>query len=89
MHYWGGAAPGSEKCACGMTNTCDGGGGCNCKNDGPRGWRNDSGLLTDRSSFPVTQLRFGRVNKDSYYRLGKLKCYGINPTAGILTLFNN
>ena len=47
MKYWGGADPGSGKCACGMTNSCaDPSYGCNCdKNDGV--WREDSGLLTD------------------------------------------
>ena len=35
MNYWGGASPGSGKCACGMTNSCaDSSYGCNCdKND--------------------------------------------------------
>ena len=35
MTYWGGASPGSGKCACGMTNSCaKPGSGCNCdKND--------------------------------------------------------
>ena len=78
MFYWGGATPGSGKCACGMTNTCRGGGQCNCKNSGS-GWREDSGLLTSRSSLPVTQLRFGDVDgakEEGYHTLGKLRCYG-------------
>ena len=29
MNYWGGAAVDSGKCACGMTNSCAGGGKCN------------------------------------------------------------
>ena len=83
MHYWGGTIPGSAKCACGIKKTCTAGGGCNCKIYGPKGWRNDSGLLTDKSSLPVTQLRFGSVNEGSYYTLGAFRCYAIN--AGILT----
>ena len=53
MTYWGGASPGSGKCACGMTNSCaDSRHACNCdKND--RVWREDSGLLTDKSHLPV------------------------------------
>ena len=79
MTYWGGASPGSGKCACGMTNSCaspryD----CNCdKNDDV--WREDSGLLTDKTHLPVKQLRFGDTgyssNDQGYHTLGKFKCY--------------
>jgi len=80
MTYWGGASPGSGKCACGMTNSCaDPSYGCNCdKND--QVWREDSGLLTDKTHLPVKQLRFGDTYVSSnkgYHTLGKLKCYGI------------
>ena len=86
MFYWGGATPGSEKCACGMTNTCIDGGGCNCNNKNNK-WRNDSGLLTDKFSLPVTQLRFGDVadaHEEGYYTLGKFKCYEVLMNAGNL-----
>ena len=86
MTYWGGASPGSNKCACGMTNSCaDSSEACNCdKNDGE--WREDSGLLTDKSHLPVKQLRFGDTGSNGpnnvadekgYHTLGKFKCYGI------------
>ena len=80
MTYWGGASPGSGKCACGMTNSCaDSSEGCNCdKNDYV--WREDSGLLTDKTKLPVKQLRFGDTGGSSeqgYHTLGKLKCFGI------------
>ena len=79
MTYWGGATPGSDKCACGMNNTCaDPSRSCNCdKND--EVWREDSGLLTHKSDLPVSQLRFGDTggpNEKGYHTLGKLKCYG-------------
>ena len=80
MTYWGGASPGSGKCACGMTNSCARSSEvCNCdKNDAK--WREDSGLLTDKTKLPVKQLRFGD-NGDSgeqgYHTLGKLRCFGI------------
>ena len=80
MYYWGGADPGSGKCACGMNGTCVSGGGCNCKNVVYRGWRSDSGLLSEKSSLPVIQLRFGDVEssqEEGYYSLGKFKCYGL------------
>ncbi|CAH3180818.1 unnamed protein product, partial [Porites lobata] len=80
MTYWGGATPAdSYKCACGVNNTCaDRRRGCNCdKNDGV--WREDSGLLTEKSDLPVLQLRFGDTGgsrEKGYHTLGKLKCYG-------------
>ena len=78
MNYWGGAAVNSGKCACGMTNTCAGGGNCNCdQNDRAR--HEDSGYLTDRNTLPVTELRFGDTgagHESGYHTLGKLRCWG-------------
>ena len=78
--HWGGASPGSGKCACGMTNSCArSSDGCNCdKND--HVWREDSGLLTDKTKLPVKQLRFGDTgasHEQGYHTLGKLRCLGI------------
>ena len=77
MTYWGGASI-NGKCACGMTNSCAVSRfGCNCdKNDNV--WREDSGLLTDKTKLPVKQLRFGDTGygQEGYHTLGKLKCYG-------------
>ena len=81
MTYWGGASPGSGKCACGMTNSCaDPSLACNCDmNDDV--WREDSGLLTEKTHLPVKQLRFADADvaatEEGYHTLGKLKCYGI------------
>ena len=81
MTYWGGASPASGKCACGMTNSCaDSSKVCNCDiNDNV--WREDSGLLTDKTKLPVKQLRFGDTGdgygEEGYHTLGKLKCFGI------------
>ena len=66
-----------------MTNSCaDPRRVCNGdKNDGV--WRDDSGLLTDKSTLPVKELMFGDTgingNQDEkgYHTLGKFKCYGI------------
>ena len=68
MTYWGGASINS-KCACGMTNSCaDYRYGCNCdKND--RVWREDSGLLTDKTKLLVKQLRFGDTGYGQEVRL--------------------
>ena len=56
MNYWGGATGHTIMCACGVTNSCSSGQKCNCYNGGS-GWREDSGLLTDKSALPVTQIR--------------------------------
>ena len=78
MNYWGGAAVNSGKCACGMTNSCAGGGKCNCDNN-DHTWREDSGYLTDKNTLPVTELRFGDTGdsgEKGYHTLGKLRCWG-------------
>ncbi|XP_019616219.1 PREDICTED: uncharacterized protein LOC109463794 isoform X2 [Branchiostoma belcheri] len=73
--YWGGASPGSGKCACGQTGACSG--RCNCDANDLR-WREDSGFLSHKNDLPVTQLRFGDTGdarEEGYYTLGKLICY--------------
>ena len=79
MNYWGGADGSANTCACGMTNSCSNGQKCNCHESG-RGWREDSGLLTDKSALPVSQIRLADLDQPSeegYHTLGKLKCYGL------------
>ena len=77
MNYWGGASGRDKMCACGVTNSCARAGRkCNCPGSG---WNEDSGLLTDKSALPVTQIRLGDLNgsdEEGYHTLGKLKCYG-------------
>jgi len=85
MTYWGGAEPGSNKCACGMNSSCaKPERRCHCdKNDAV--WREDSGLFSDKAHLPVIQLRFGdttyahieKFDEQGYHTLGKFKCYGI------------
>ena len=78
MNYWGGATGYNNMCACGVTNSCSNGKKCNCDNYA-NGWREDSGLLTDKSTLPVTQIRLGDLDQsheEGYHTLGKLKCYG-------------
>ena len=78
MNYWGGARGQNNMCACGVTNSCSDSKKCNCYNGGS-GWREDSGLLTDKSALPVTQIRLGDLDdsqEEGYHTLGKLKCYG-------------
>ncbi|XP_078375086.1 uncharacterized protein LOC144658537 [Oculina patagonica] len=77
MTYWGG---GTERCACGVNDTCfTPGDGCNCDTN-DYFWLEDSGLLTNKAQLPVSQLRFGETgsnNEEGYHTLGKLKCYGL------------
>lgn len=80
MRYWGGAPPHSGKCACGVDQTCVGTEkvNCNCDSDISE-WLEDSGFLTDKSTLPVKQLRFGDTGEakaKGYHTLGKLMCYG-------------
>ena len=81
MTYWGGASTATDGCACALTNSCaDQSRSCNCdKNDAV--WREDSGLLTNKSHLPVIQLRFGdtggNFREEGYHTLGKLECYGM------------
>ena len=47
-------------------------------------WRENSGLLADKTHLPVKQLRFGDTeerNEESHQTLGKFKCYGITDIA--------
>ena len=79
MKYWGGASPGSGKCACGMTQTCNKPSRiCHCSSN-DNVWRSDEGYLTDRDVLPVSKLYFGDTdagNEIGYHTLGKLTCYG-------------
>ena len=80
MNYWGGPGGSANTCACGVTKSCSSGRKCNCYNDGGSGWREDSGLLSDKSALPVSQIRLGDFDdrgEEAYHTLGKLKCYGL------------
>ena len=62
MNYWGGAIGHTRVCACGVANSCRRDKKCNCDyQSSSAGWREDSGLLTDKSTLPDTNHtgRFG------------------------------
>ena len=80
MTYWDGANEVHQGCACSVNNSCavrsD---RCNCDKNDPV-LRKDSGLLTNKTHLPVTQLRFGDArpgnNSDKgFHTLGSFKCY--------------
>lgn len=80
MHYWGGAAPGTYKCACGLTEEgCVGNSKtCNCDSGQDT---SDDGLLMHKDYLPVLELHFGDTgtsvdNSVGYFELGNLECDG-------------
>ena len=78
QNYWGGAEPGSEKCACGMHDppTCKSAAKfCNCDNKA-RIWQVDEGYLTDKNTLPVTALKFNAKSKRSDFTVFPLECWG-------------
>ena len=79
MDYWGGAVPSSKACACGQNLSCvDPGLRCNCDSNREE-LLEDSGFLSDKTTLPVTRLRFvdtGDHGGYGYHTLGKLMCIG-------------
>lgn len=82
MYYWGGAAPGSRKCACGLLETnCDAGSlTCNC-DAGLAAQTSDKGYLEHKEYLPVLELHFGDTGtvtdkKIGYHLLNELLCEG-------------
>ncbi|XP_022086867.1 neurexin-4-like [Acanthaster planci] len=88
MNYWGGAAPGTGKCECGLFETCqDRTKWCNCDADTASNLM-DEGLLRHKQFLPVKQLRFGDVKasgSSASYRLGPLRCRGNAYRANVVT----
>ncbi|XP_053372962.1 neurexin-4-like [Mercenaria mercenaria] len=90
MYSWGGSAPGTYKCACGVTekgcvlNTTT----CNC--DSGEKQTEDGGLLTRKEFLPVLELHFGDTgtfsdDKIGQFRLGELRCVGENMFDNVIT----
>lgn len=82
MYYWGGAAPGSGKCACGLEEKgCVGGSQtCNCDAGLPTQY-SDKGYLVHKDYLPVMELHFGDTGtvtdtKVGQHKLGPLECFG-------------
>ncbi|XP_780522.4 uncharacterized protein LOC575010 [Strongylocentrotus purpuratus] len=77
-NYWGGATVDGGQCACGSSGSCTNGHHCNC-NTNDNNWREDSGYLTDKTTLPVTEMRFGDTgdaSESGYYTLEPLYCKG-------------
>ncbi|XP_072014467.1 uncharacterized protein [Amphiura filiformis] len=79
MTNWG-TPTGVEGCPCSLTGSCeDRRDLCNCDaNDDV--WRTDGGILNDKDTLPVSQLRVGDTggsDEVALYSLGELKCTGL------------
>lgn len=85
--YWGGSAPDSGKCACGLKSECRTGGGgvglnpCNCDSSIPIENIFDDGYLREKDRLPVMELHFGDTGnigdeKWGKHILGPLRCEG-------------
>ncbi|XP_005094025.2 neurexin-4 [Aplysia californica] len=90
MYYWGGAAPGSGKCKCGLEE--DGCGSqsstCHCdktiSNPSQAKEEVDQGYLVHKEYLPVLELHLGDTgttttdNKWAEHKIGELECFGDN-----------
>jgi len=88
MYYWGGAAPGSGKCKCGLEE--DGCGAssktCHCdkeiKSNSQATIETDQGYLVHKEYLPVLEVHFGDTGaattdqKWAEYEVGELECFG-------------
>ncbi|KAF5903550.1 contactin-associated protein-like 2, partial [Clarias magur] len=77
--YWGGSAPGVQKCSCGIEHNCiDPKHHCNCDAD-QKHWREDSGLLVYKDHLPVSEVAVGDTNRpgsEAKVTVGPLHCHG-------------
>ncbi|XP_041371694.1 neurexin-4-like [Gigantopelta aegis] len=91
MYYWGGAAPGSFKCTCGLDEKgCIGASDtCNCDAGLPQP-TSDKGYLVHKDFLPVLELHFGDTGtvtdtKVASHKLGILECTGDDLFDNVIT----
>lgn len=89
MYYWGGAAPGSGKCECGLTEVgCAGNMPlCNCDS---KLNETDEGQIQHKDYLPILELHFGDTgtavdDKIGYHKVDKLECRGDNLLDNVIT----
>lgn len=81
-YYWGGSAPGTHKCKCGLEGGClNNEPRCNCDAGLGREGITDGGFLEHKEHLPVIELRFGDTSavndqKRGWHTLGPLICTG-------------
>lgn len=90
MYYWGGAAPGSGKCECGLTEVgCAGNKPlCNCDS---KLNETDEGQIQHKDYLPILELHFGDTgtavdDKIGYHKVDKLECRGDSKPLSCFTL---
>ena len=85
--YWGGSAPDSGKCMCGLKRECTSKSAissdnpCNCDAGQAHDDVFDDGYLMEKDRLPVKELHFGDTGtiadeKWGKHKLGPLRCYG-------------
>ncbi|CAG0899087.1 unnamed protein product [Darwinula stevensoni] len=83
QYYWDGSKAGQHICNCGLSGNCtDTNFPCNCDAKPPH-WESDSGAITNATSLPITELRFGGLQfegQKANYTLGGLTCKGKIPS---------
>ncbi|XP_071101429.1 neurexin-4-like [Haliotis cracherodii] len=91
MYYWGGAAPGSFKCSCGLDEKgcISGSETCNC-DAGQLLQTSDKGYLVHKDYLPVLELHMGDTGtvtdtKSGAHRVGKLECEGDDLFDNVIT----
>jgi len=89
MHYWGGAAPGTYKCECGLREEGCIGGKTTCNCDSGQA-TSDGGLLQHKDYLPVMELHFGDTgsltdNQIGQHQVRELKCSGDNLLDNVIT----
>lgn len=94
--YWGGSAPDSKKCSCGLKMECKYMGAtklnnpCNCDAGLAHDDVFDDGFLQEKDRLPVKELHFGDTGiigdeKWGKHLLGPLRCEGDNMFSNVVT----
>ncbi|XP_052093811.1 neurexin-4-like isoform X2 [Mytilus californianus] len=90
MYYWGGAAPGSNKCFCGLQEKGCTGQKTTCNCDAQTMNEFDGGNIVHKDYLPIMELYFGDTgtlmdDKIGKYKVGELSCEGDSVLDSIVT----
>lgn len=90
MYYWGGAAPGSNKCFCGLDEKGCANGVTTCNCDALIMNTIDTGKIVHKDYLPIMELYFGDTgtvtdDKIGKYSVGVLECEGDSMLDSIIT----
>lgn len=81
--YFEGANYGNHMCSCDVDDSCNGSetfaNKCNCDNTFDQQWRQDKGLITNKTALPITAFSYGFLIyevMEARVEVGRLKCAG-------------